>query len=505
MATALLAVTAASAQIVAPAVQLEPLPPDKDVFNLNLDEIRRYSASLGFEVLGHDYLKVPERTDWAKAIGRPGPVLGSGFNTVRVHEGIAYLAGYTFPTTLFGILIVDVRDPGNMKPLGFVPCMVGTRCTYLRINTEKKILIFGNDPDRGNPRQPPAGQPVVSGWQFYDVSNPAKPRQLAFVPSSPDGATHGMEIDDRYLYGCGTFQNGMTREGLQIIDYADPRNPKQVATWHVTGMLPGEKRPPMDDVGVDGKPQILQCHEIVYDNDRLYIAWRDSGFLVMDIKDRSAPKLLGSYDHVPPYHGGGLGAAHTALPVVVRPGELPNLMITTDEIFDCPSGFGRILDISDFQNPQVVAGSRAPNIQLLSTFRAPHVQDKFDFTRNDFVCPTTVSGPTGGVSTTSHLPVMDLRSPSLLYVTWYDEGLRVFDISNPYIPTQVGYYMPPPFAAPNSRMGPNRQDFVGRFAREIYQDPATNLIYLTDGGGGGLTVLRYTGPIPKTPPIPGAR
>ena len=34
-----------------------------------------------FELVGHSYFKVPERTDFAKAIGRPGLETGSGFNT----------------------------------------------------------------------------------------------------------------------------------------------------------------------------------------------------------------------------------------------------------------------------------------------------------------------------------------------------------------------------------------------------------------------------------------
>ena len=46
---------------------------------------------------------------------------------------------------------------------------------------------------------------------------------------------------------------------------------------------------------------------------------------------------------------------------------------------------------------------------------------------------------------------------------------------------------------------------VGRHTREAYVDPKTNLIYVTDGNGGGVTVLRYTGPMPQRPPIPGAR
>jgi len=39
-----------------------------------------------FELVGHSYFKVPERTDFAKALGRPGPETGSGFNTVRVYD-----------------------------------------------------------------------------------------------------------------------------------------------------------------------------------------------------------------------------------------------------------------------------------------------------------------------------------------------------------------------------------------------------------------------------------
>jgi hypothetical protein len=49
--------------------------------------------------------------------------------------------------------------------------------------------------------------------------------------------------------------------------------------------------------------------------------------------------------------------------------------------------------------------------------------------------------------------------------------------------------------------------FVGayRSTREVYQDPDAGLIYMTDGNGAGLTVLRWKGPIPRDPPIPGGR
>ena len=121
-----------------------------------------------------------------------------------------------------------------------------------------------------------------------------------------------------------------------------------------TGKLKGEQFGPMNQKGSDGKQQIIQCHEIDYYNDRLYAAWRDAGMVILDIKDRTKPTLIATYDYIPPFHGGDLGAAHTSVPVVTKPGEHPDLVIHTDEIFDCPPAFGRILDVSDLKTPEVV-------------------------------------------------------------------------------------------------------------------------------------------------------
>jgi hypothetical protein len=489
-----------SAQVLGPKIEALPIPAGVDPFNLSFDEIRKYSAAKGFELVGHSYFKVPERAPYAKAQGRPGPEVGSGFNTVRVYDGIAYLAGYNSPQTLFGVLIADVRDPRNMKPLSFVPCRVGTRCNYLRVNREKKILILNHDGDNSNPTRPPSGQQAQAGVSFHDVSNPARPREIAFVPFVPNGAAHGLDADDRYAYSCGQFSTDLQREALVIVDYSDPANIRQVATWHVPGMLKGEQFGPLNRLGPDGKPQIIQCHEIVYYNDRLYAAWRDAGMVILDIKDRTKPTLLATYDYVPPFHGGNLGAAHTSLPVVVKQGEHPDLVVHTDEIFDCPPGFGRILDVSDLKAPDVVKGDRPANVVLLSTFRLDFVADRFEPAKPTFVCP---DGPGARAGASTHLPVLDRRSPSLLYINWYDEGLHVLDISNPFAPVFVAHFLSPVFPPPG--LTGNAALHKVRHSREVFQDPDTNLLYLTDGNGGGLMVLRYTGPMPTRLPIPGAR
>lgn len=93
----------------------------------------------------------------------------------------------------------------------------------------------------------------------------------------------------------------------------------------------------------------------------------------------------------------------------------------------------------------------------------------------------------------THYIWFDRRTPgTLFYQAWYGQGLRAFDISNPYAPKEVG------------RSGPGRR-WGARQTREVYLEPQTNLVYMTDGNGGGLTVLRYTGPLPAAPSISGVR
>jgi hypothetical protein len=453
-----------------------PMPPGIDVFNLNLGQTIAFSESKNFEVVGHSYFKGPWLTGFAQANG-----LGAGFNTPRVYNGIAYLGGYNSPATLFGVLIADVSNPKDMTVLSFIPCNPGARCPYLRVNTSRHILV-GTQDSSNNPIRPPAGQPVQAGISFYDVSNPKQPKALGFFQTRPNGDAHGFAIDDQYVYACANTplsKTGITGDNqeLVIVNYSDPRNPTLASTLHIQGQHVGENFAPQDQLNPDGTTQKIWCHEITKDKDRLYIAWRDAGMVIVDVSDPHSPFIISRLDYVPPFNGGGLGAAHTSAPVVADPNKHPTLVVHTDEIFDCPPGFGRIIDISDLSNPQVI-----------SSYRLPFIDDNFDFDTGKFVCP--------GGQQSIHLPWFDFRSPSLFYQAWYDQGVRVWDLSNPFLPREVGYYLSPPYQAPGT---------MGRQTREVYQDQATGLIYVTDGNGGGLTVLRWTGPIPAHPPLPGAR
>jgi len=455
------------------------IPSGVDVFDLDLRGIRRYSATKNFRIVGHSYLRGPWLTEAAEENG-----LGGGFNTPRVYDGIGYFAGYDNPVgTVFGVVIADVSDPKNIEPLSFVPCNTGTRCPYLRVNNEKKILVFGNDSNPRNPDQPEEGEAVRAGMSFWDVSDPRNPEELDFVETRPDGATHGFTIDDRYSYGCASAPESKTgvtgaNQELQIVDYGDPENAQLVGRLHIEGQHVGEDFAPQDRLNPDGSEQLIWCHEVDVMGDRLYIAWRDAGMIIVDISDRTNPEIISRLDYVPPFNGGSLGAAHSAMPIMPMEGEEPSLLLLTDEIFDCPPGFGRVLDISELSNPQI-----------LSSFRIPAINDNYDHETGEFVCPEGQQS--------IHMPWFDHRAPGLAYVSWYDQGLRTWDFSNPFIPKQTGYFISPRYAVPGVP--------ADRHTREAYQDPETDLIYVTDGNGGGVTVLKWTGDLPENPPIPGAR
>src|ERR1041385_8324528 len=104
-------------QSVLPAV---PNPDARDMFALNdLASWTQFSEVQNFEVLGHSYFRGP----WVAPGGQ-----GTGLNTLRVCDNIAYLAGYD--PTVFGMLIVDVTNPASMEVLGFVPGNPGVRTAY---------------------------------------------------------------------------------------------------------------------------------------------------------------------------------------------------------------------------------------------------------------------------------------------------------------------------------------------------------------------------------------
>jgi hypothetical protein len=95
------------------------------------------------------------------------------------------------------------------------------------------------------------------------------------------------------------------------------------------------------------------------------------------------------------------------------------LVVTDEEVRDrlapTPSAFLWVVDISEETRPIPIA-----------TYSVPFDRE---------------SDP--GIQFGAHQPAEQVYS-NVLYVTWFSGGLRAVDISNPYLPKEVGYYVPLP-------------------------------------------------------------
>jgi hypothetical protein len=135
-----------------------------------------------------------------------------------------------------------------MKPLSFIPAHPGMKSTYLRVSCARQILAFdqsGEQPNNltgaravsSNPDKPRSGEPLMSGVSFYDVTDPRNPRLLGEWRNA-GGLTHGMEMDDSYVYVCGTSAESKKDtqvEELNILNYDTPSKPELVSRFHIVG------------------------------------------------------------------------------------------------------------------------------------------------------------------------------------------------------------------------------------------------------------------------------
>jgi len=79
------------------------------------------------------------------------------------------------------------------------------------------------------------------------------------------------------------------------------------------------------------------------------------------------------------------------------------------------------------------------------------------------------------------------KQADLIYLTYFNAGLRIFNIEDPRNPREVGWFIPP---QPTKRIGPVPAKLTTS-TEDVLVDTRGN-IYITDKQWG-LFVLRYTG------------
>jgi hypothetical protein len=377
---------------------------------------------------------------------------------VMVHRGYAYVGhGYSN-----GITTLDVRDPKNPKVVDFIACAQGTRALHLQ--THEDLLLAVNAPSvwtmqvlsekdyfRGSPADRLKGAGFTAGIRVYDISKPEKPREIGFMPVDGIGPHRIWYVGGRYAYASIHFAD-VADHVLAVIDMSDFKKPQVVGRCWIPGMGPGES-----PTWSAGKRYAL--HHALVDGDIAYGAWRDGGLTVIDLADKAKPKILA---HRTPQPGGG--GTHSPLPLPDR-----KLLVLADEptFANCKEGHRHVwtYDIGEPSNPKVLA-------------RFPEPAEADYCAKGGFFGPHNLHENRPGA----------FQSSRLIFSTYYNAGVRVFDLEDAAKPREVAYYVPPnPTRMVDPR--PNRPQVLQ--SGDCYVD-RNGLMYLTDQNVG-LNIVQFEG------------
>jgi hypothetical protein len=302
-----------------------------------------------------------------------------------------------------------------------------------------------------------------AGFELFDISNPERPRSISFFDASGpqsrgchalwfvDGKTVHMACADPELKP----RNPKDDQIYRIVDVSNPAKPTAVGRWWLPGTMDRDDAPPPQRLPAQFDAGFRAHNTNVYPSrpDRCYLGYLDGGMMVMDISEPSRPKMISRWSNSPPYNG----FTHTAVPLFER-----GLLVVTDEsIQDDGADWPKLVWLVDARDER--------NLVSIGTLPVTGVKP---FLRNGGRC--------GAHNLHENPPGRGAwRSEDIVLGTFFNAGVRVYDLRDPFAPREIAWFVPP---QPEGSPVPTVQ------INDVFVDDR-GIVFAVDRHAGGLYIL----------------
>jgi hypothetical protein len=385
-----------------------------------------------------------------------------------------------------GTSILDVADPSNPRLVWHIPNEANRNSRSVSVVYDYSFDGSGRDYLIRNSEAPTPGE---SGedlkYQIFDItsrdSNPSAISLVSEITGTPANscglgcggpftvrAHKGWWSSETGYFYAASGEPGFRNVIIQIFDLRDPRSPRFVGrAW-----LPGQKE---GEPGYEGQ---YAHHPIVdEDNGRLYVGYRNSGWVAeFDIANPAHPRLLWSLDMNPPHRG-----PHTVSPIVYD--AVPNF--GSDAL---PRKYAFVVDEAGGAADMAPCpgGVRPASYMLdITNEGRPFPVSVWQVRVGDFCSRGGRFGPHQSADTVNGQ--INRFEDKIAWIAYFNAGVRVVDLSDPYRLQEVGFYLP----RTNARSHPIVEGQPVVIQMNDVDIDHRGLAYASDRVGTGLFILEY--------------
>jgi len=351
-----------------------------------------------------------------------------------------------------GWTILDVTDPGRPEHVAFIPGPENSWTIQVQVAEGKMITALERiAPGWGGVK----GKEYSEGFLIWDVSDPRRVRQIGHYRTRSTGTHRNFYDGDSLVHAAGGAP-GYDKKIYQIVDISEPGNPREISRFWL----------PEQEEGAPKNGTRLSLHGPAHvEGDRAYLPYGEGGAIIVDLSDLSHPKMLSQLLFRGLCSRQGI---HTYLPLPRR-----KLALVNDEAIqengEESLNLAGIVDLTNEKEPR-----------LISLFPQPIPPQEIGL--KNFFEKGGRFGP-HNQHHSNHQACLEDRD-DIAYLTYFNAGLRVYDIRDPRTPKEIACFIPPD---PKERIGTKPSRLVAQ-VEDVLVD-RRGCIYISEKNQG-LHILR---------------